>query len=57
MVLLSVSQAQILQEMKRINVSPDDMEGIEDYTDLAIDEILMQALGGREGNKDLPVTA
>ncbi|KAK3095013.1 hypothetical protein FSP39_009149 [Pinctada imbricata] len=39
-------EAQILQELRRINMATEELEGLEDYTELTMDQILTQALGG-----------
>ena len=35
-----------MAELKKLDISPDNIEGVEQYTDLSIDEIITQALGG-----------
>lgn len=36
----------MMAELKKLDISPDNIEGVEQYTDLSIDEIITQALGG-----------
>ena len=36
----------MMAELKKLDISPDKIEGVEQYTDLSIDEIITQALGG-----------
>lgn len=36
----------MMEELKKLDISPDNIEGVEQYTDLSIDEIITQALGG-----------
>jgi hypothetical protein len=36
----------MLAELKKLDIAPENIEGNEMYTDLTIDEIITQALGG-----------
>ncbi|XP_061180039.1 uncharacterized protein LOC133188574 [Saccostrea echinata] len=44
--LAAVCFGQMLEELKKLDISPENIEGVEQYTDLTIDEIITQALGG-----------
>lgn len=44
--LIAICRGQMLAELKKLDISPENIEGIEMYTDLSIDEIITQALGG-----------
>lgn len=44
--LAASCRGQMMAELKKLDISPDNIEGVEQYTDLSIDEIITQALGG-----------
>lgn len=44
-----------MEELKKLDISPDNIEGVEQYTDLSIDEIITQALGGIDRKWDIPM--
>lgn len=46
---------QMMEELKKLDISPDNIEGVEQYTDLSIDEIITQALGGIDRKWVIPM--
>lgn len=44
-----------MEELKKLDISPDNIEGVEQYTDLSIDEIITQALGGIDRKWVIPM--
>lgn len=45
----------MMEELKKLDISPDNIEGVEQYTDLSIDEIITQALGGIDRKWVIPM--